>query len=269
MAEPVLIVTGAGGRIGRLLRQQWEASPPRRCRPVFLTRQDWDIGHGPVPAHLPDRGLVLDLAARRDADDLAANPETAAHVARFAAAGGHDLVHMSSAAVYAGGPWPLTETAPTVPHSAYGASKLAAEAAVRSECPEALVLRLANLAGADALSAVPAGQVVMLDPIAQGARGPVRSYIGPVTLATVLAALCDRRAEGGLAGMILNLAQPGPIAMADLLDAQGRPWQFGAPRPGVLDQMIVATDRLEALLPLPGATAAGLAHEMRLCTGWP
>lgn len=269
MADRPLIVIGAGGRIGRLLRLIWQKAPPLHCRPVFLTRQEWDIDQGPAPAHLPRGGVVLDLAALRDAEGMALNPVLAARVARFATDGGHALVHMSSAAVYAGGGLPLAETAPTAPHSAYGASKLAAEVALRAECPGALVLRLANLAGADALSGQPAGQGVMLDPIADGTRGPVRSYIGPLTLGTVLAVLCDRRAGGDLAGTILNIAQPGPVAMADLLKAQGRDWQFGPPRPGVLDRMILSTDRLERLLPLPPATAEGLVQEMRLCAGWP
>lgn len=269
MADRPLIVTGAGGRIGRLLRRVWETAPPRCGRPLFLTRQDWNIGHEPAPAFLPEGGVLLDLAARRDAAGLAANPEVATHVARFAAGWGHQLVHMSSAAVYAGGALPLAETAPTVPHSPYGVSKLAAEEALRSEAPRALVLRLANLAGADALSVQPAGQVVTLDPIADGARGPVRSYIGPLTLAAVLAAICDRMAEGELAETVLNIAQPSPVAMADLLEAQGRDWRFGPPRPGVLGRMILATDRLEQVLPLPPATATGLVQEMRRCAGWP
>lgn len=103
MADWPLIVTGGNGRIGRLLRSVWKESGPKGLSPIFLARQDWDIGTTHAPSGLPEQGVVLDLSARRDAGGLSENPDIVASVARFARERGHRLIHMSSAAVYAGG----------------------------------------------------------------------------------------------------------------------------------------------------------------------
>ena len=164
---------------------------------------------------------------------------------------GHVFV-MSSAAVYAPGPLPLAETTPPGPVNPYGASKLAAEAAavaaLSGSATGLTILRLANLAGADALlgNAKP-GRTVTLDPVAGQAGGPERSYIGPRLLAQVLAALLLRAAQGGGLPAVLNVAQQPPVAMADLLTASGQDWCFGPPRAGTVARVVLDTDRLAAL----------------------
>lgn len=268
MADRPLIVTGGNGRIGRLLRSVWKKSGPKGLSPIFLSRHDWDIGTTQAPSGLPEQGVVLDLSARRDAGGLSENPDIAASVARFARERGHRLIHMSSAAVYAGGPLPQEETAPLAPYSAYGESKRDAEVALRGEYPDAVVLRLANLAGADALLGQASGPVV-LDPIPDGNRGPIRSYIGPITFAAVLKHILAAVSDRMLQETVLNIAQPGPVAMADLLDAQGRHWRFGPRNSAVLPQMVVATVRLERLYDLSKSTPESLVAEVQRCEGWP
>ncbi len=115
-----------------------------------------------------------------------------------------------------------------------------------------------------------AGGEVTLDPVAGQPAGPERSYIGPQSLAIALARLADLAAErpSALPG-VLNLAQPGAIAMGDLVTAAGLPWRLG-PNPAPAPRVVVDTARLQALAPLPPATAEGLVAELASLQGsWP
>jgi hypothetical protein len=91
---------------------------------------------------------------------------------------------------------------------------------------------------------------VALDPGPDG-RGPVRSYIGPATLAAALARLAALAAAGTPLPPVLNLAAPVPVAMAALLDAAGIAW---TPRPGPAQsppRVVMDCRRLTALVRLP------------------
>ena len=269
-----LLVTGASGRIGRALRAilpdnkagdlpiLWHG---RRAGPgIDLV---WDIGVNP-PMTLPKGLIILHLAGRTvgNAQELDENRRAAAALCQ-AAPTAHVFL-MSSAAVYAPGPAPLTEADVPAPISPYGQAKLAAERAAAG--PGVTILRLANLAGADALLGnVRAGYPVVLDPIAGQAGGPERSYIGPRVLTAVLLGLVARVAAGQTLPPVLNLAQPGVIAMADLLDARGQPWSFGPERAAAVARVVLATGLLQSLFPLPQATPAGLVADLDSVPGWP
>lgn len=271
MADLPLIVTGAGGRIGRLLCRLWKDQTPTGLLPVFLTRSEWDIEQDDAPHLGLAPGLVLDLAAGRG-DRHRVNPDLADRVSAFAQQHGHRLIHMSSGAVYPGGVLPQHEDMTPMPHSAYGQSKLRAEKVVQSKCPGSLILRLGNVAGADALLGAGRGRdadMVLLDPISSGDRGPIRSYIGPITLARTIGRICSLAAEGKLSFQVLNVAQPNPVAMADLLDADERRWMFGPSRIEVLERMVLSTDRLQGHMPIASATAHGLVAELRQLGCWP
>jgi len=268
MADAPLIIIGAGGRIGRLLRKLWTENPVRGVSTIWLTRQDWDIGAQRPPA-LPTGGIVLDLAGVTR-DDFGRNPLLASEVAELSGALGCKLIYVSSASVYPGGAMPMDEDCAPAPLSAYGRSKVAAELAVRTIAPDATVLRVGNIAGADALlGGNSPGNLVLLDQTATGLRGPVRSYIGPHVLADGLASLCQRALAAQGLPPTLNLAQPGPVAMADLLDAAGYSWAFKDPRDGVIDRVELSLDRLLRLLKIPVASAASLVEDLRRLRGWP
>lgn len=268
MADAVLAVVGAGGRLGRLVRAQWRQRNPEGIAPVFLTRQDWDIASGAPPEGLRPN-IVLDLAGQTRTG-FEANPVIAARVATWSACHGALLLHMSSAGVYAGGSQPMREDGPTLPHSVYGRSKLAAEAGVRSADAKACILRLGNVIGADALIGGRApGEEVILDPVPGQAGGPVRSSIGPVTLVDVITRLIGRAVQGESLPTVVNIAQAPPVAMADLLEARRHPWRFGPPREGVLARMELATGVLEQFVDLPPATARGLLDELAQVGNWP
>lgn len=233
-----LIVTGATGRLAGLLRPQWPDA-------IWLARGDaWPDGRG---------GTILNLAGVTGQGPLEDNVTTAAAAIAEGACRGARVLLMSSAAVYGAGDF--TEDAIPAPTNAYGASKLAMEGLAGA----ATILRLGNVAGADALLSR-AGAEVVLDPVPGG--GPVRSYIGPITLARVLATL----AHAESLPRILNIASPPPVAMGALLDAAGIAWRSGPERAGVVPRVGLDVTRLSSILPLPPVTAADIVAEWRqLC----
>ena len=268
-----VLVTGASGRIGRMLRALWRDNRAGNLPVLWHGRRAgpgvdlvWDIGAEPAPG-LPRGMIILHLAGRTtgSASELDDNRRATGALCRAAraSAAAHVLV-MSSAAVYPPGPLPIAETTRPAPVSPYGQAKLAAEqAATRLGGPGLTVLRLANLAGADALLGnVRADIPSVLDPVEGQPGGPERSYIGPLVLARVLQSLLTRVASGHVLPDVINLAQPGVIAMADLLNARGQRWSFGPVRAGVVARVALDTALLQGLMPVPMATPAGLIADL-------
>jgi nucleoside-diphosphate-sugar epimerase len=277
MGESVpLVVTGAGGRLGRLLRCLWPQELDPRLAPVWYARKPaipgvsgWNMGVDAAP-DLPRGVVILHLAGSVWA--LAEyRASTLAACAAAQQSGARHLFIASSGAVYRPQAGDNTEDTPPDPANAYGLAKLAAEQAARDAMATGLtLLRIGNIAGADALLGGNApGTRVVLDPVA-GQNGPERSYLGPRVLASVFSGLAGLAVAGAALPLVLNVAQPGRIAMGDLLDAAGRDWGFGPPNPAVLPRLTLNTDRLAALLPLPAATAGGLVAELAALSGrWP
>lgn len=232
----------------------------------------WDIGAAPAPL-LPKGAILLHLAGQTSgsAEVLAENRRSAEALARAAERAAH-VFFMSSVAVYRPEALPIVEETPCDPPGAYGQAKRAAEAALQALLPaeRLTLLRLGNLAGADApLTAARRGAMV-LDPVAGQAGGPERSYIGPRALARALEALIARTATGQSLPGVLNLAQSPALAMGDLLTAFGADWRFGPPRPEAVARVEVCTRRLSHLVDLPAASAAGVVADLRSLQGlWP
>ena len=282
MGEAVpLVITGAGGRLGRLLRCLWPGALDARLEPVWYARKSlipgvfgWDMGREPTP-DLPQGAIILHLAG-----SVATLAEYRASTLAIGAAardsGARHLFVASSGAVYRPQEKENTEETPPDPANAYGEAKLAAEQAAREQVAREQVaagltlLRIGNIAGADALlGGNEPGRRVVLDPVA-GQNGPERSYIGPTVLAAVFSRLAALVVEGTALPVLLNVAQPGRIAMGDLLDAAGRDWGFGPPNAAVLPRLTLASDRLAALVPLPAASAADLVADLASLSGrWP
>ena len=129
-ARPVLI-TGAGGQLGRALAEEFAADEV-----VALTRADWDVSR-PAPAGL-EPGLVLHTAAWTDVDGAEDDPQGAAavnvggtiHAAELCSSSGAPLVAYGSDYVFDGRKRePYVESDGPNPVSAYGRTKLHAEAA--------------------------------------------------------------------------------------------------------------------------------------------
>lgn len=270
-----VLVTGASGRVGRAFRAIWGQKAGESLPILWQSRNlgpagdlIWDIGQNPPPV-LPDGLIVLHLAGKTSGPvgDNVAVTKAVCVAARMAKA--RHVFVMSTAAVYAPGPLPLDEAAVPAPQTPYGESKRAAEQVALRVIPDNLtILRLANLAGADALLGT-ARPHVSLDPVNGQPGGPERSYIGPRALAGVLADLLRLAARGTALPHLLNLAQQPPVAMADLLTARGQPWSFGPPRAAAVPRVVLNTDRLASLTDLPQTSPSALIADLNSVPGWP
>jgi dTDP-4-dehydrorhamnose reductase len=123
-----VLVTGAGGQLGRALVTEFASE-----RPVALTREQWDVTL-PPPTHLAAPDLVLHAAAWTDVDGAERDPQEAAAVnvggTANVASLGAPLVYYSSDYVFDGRKSePYLESDGPNPQSAYARSKLHGEAA--------------------------------------------------------------------------------------------------------------------------------------------
>lgn len=263
--DPLWLLMGASGRVGRMLMRHWSAAlrPGLRILPQQRGSGpglDWAPLDGPAPlaeltATRDIAGLiVLSGVTPGPGADLAGNGALVqAAVTAAMAAGVPRLLVASSSAVYgAGVGLPQSEDAPTLPVNDYGRAKLAAEAVCDSAQAAGLyitTLRIGNVAGADALllNAARATKAtpLRLDRFADG-TGPQRSYIGPATLAAVLETLA--RHEGPLA-RLLNIGAPAPVSMESLVAAAGAPWHFVPAPPTAFQHITLNCTRLAELHP--------------------
>jgi len=137
-----VLVTGAGGQLGQALLEAFPGA-------TGLTRADWDVTH-PAPSNLAtDCCKVLHAAAWTDVDGAEDDPQGAAAVnvggTRHAAELGVPLVAFSTDYVFDGTKRsPYVESDSPNPLSAYGRSKLHAEAAAGER---AWVVRTSGLFG--------------------------------------------------------------------------------------------------------------------------
>lgn len=268
-----LVVTGANGRVGRLLQAAWVGQPPTDMALILCARKwgHWqDLLAGPLdPA--PPGSVVLHLAA-----DLSGDPDAAAQsiymaqaIATAARQGrARHILFASTAAVYAPADRDLDETSLLSPATPYGRAKLAAEAACRAAAGPVPVtaLRIGNVVGACSLiGATRNSSLVELDPVQGRSGGPMRSWIAPGELARVICRLATRCAD---LPDVLNLASPGAWTMGDMLDAAAAPWVYGPHRDRVLPRLTLDTTRLAACCadlanPTPAEMLADLRRTQR------
>jgi dTDP-4-dehydrorhamnose reductase len=141
-----ILITGAGGQLGRALQQEFVADDL-----VALTHTDWDVADPPSNSLLQGGfDLVLHAAAWTDVDGAEADPQGAAAV-NVAGTGnvaslGAPLVAFSTDYVFDGRKRePYVESDGVNPLSAYGRTKLHGEAAAG---PDAWIVRSSWLFGA-------------------------------------------------------------------------------------------------------------------------
>lgn len=238
-----VLLVGASGRVGRMVMMHWRNLPGRVApRPQY--RNDcpkgglfWD------PLDGPDRlldaanqtggfGTMVVLAGVTPAPGkvLGMNRVIAeACVSAAKMAGIRRVLLASSSAVYGlGDGTPFSEDMPCAPVNDYGRSKLEMEqacAAWRETGVDLCCLRIGNVAGADALllniAKTKSDDVVTIDVFEDGC-GPLRSYIGPRTMAAALQSLCEYPAP---LPDVLNFAVPTPLRMESLAEAAQHPWR--------------------------------------------
>ncbi|MDQ6750395.1 MAG: dTDP-4-dehydrorhamnose reductase [Actinomycetota bacterium] len=152
-----ILVTGAGGMLGQDVVR---AAVAAGHEPIGLDRRALDV----TDRELVQRAVanagpnaVINCAAWTDVDGAESSPGEAdavngagaGHVAQATAEAGALLVHVSTDYVFDGTSIsPYTESAPTSPISAYGATKLAGEDAVARAGTEHVIVRSSWLFGA-------------------------------------------------------------------------------------------------------------------------
>ena len=146
-----LLVTGTAGQVARALkaREGGDLEVALVGRPQLDLAEAVDLTDL-FAAHAPD--VVVSAAAYTQVDKAEAetalafkiNADGAGAVARAAAAVGAPVIHLSTDYVFDGSaPRPLTESEPTGPVNAYGASKLAGEQQVALAAADHAILRTA------------------------------------------------------------------------------------------------------------------------------
>jgi len=251
------LVLGASGRIGRTLRFCWGSQAVlwqmRRSNDLQLDGKGERIfdpltAPASLAAAAAQAGQILCLAGPVPArgGDLVDHIRLAEASVRAAAAHGIRVILASSAAVYGAQEGLLHEDLPLCPANPYGEVKAEMEAralALGRELGVAVTcLRIGNIAGFDAIVGGwrPGFR---LDQFADG-RTPRRSYIGPLTLADVLAALM----AAPELPEVLNIAQPGPVEMGALLAAAGRAYATTPAPESAIAEVALDVSRLTAFL---------------------
>lgn len=261
-----ILVLGATGRIGRVLRRCWAGQSG-------FEHVMWQARQGDRSVQQDATGVVFDplgapealaraatgasailclsgvTPARAAAGGVMADNIALAEAAiRAGASSGARVFLASSAAVYGNQPGVLDETCPLLPETEYGRSKvdmerrgamLAAELGV-----QVCALRIGNIAGVDAILGgwKPGFQ---LDQFKDG-RTPRRSYIGLATLARVLGDVIQALDVPDA----LNIAAPGVVEMGTLLDAASLRW---SPRPApktAIAEVRLGVKRLQRFTPM-------------------
>lgn len=274
MPFPRVLVLGAAGRIGALLRACWPEGQGLWQARRAQAGPGWMIADPLAdPAALARAAAGCDAvlclagvtpaAAARGAE-YHLNTALALAAVRAGAEAGARVLLASSAAVYGRAAGPLREEDALAPVSEYGRAKAAMEEAALTLGAElgirVCALRIGNIAGLDAaLGGWRPGFV--LDRFADG-RTPVRSYIGPVTLARLLGELAGAELPEILPEF-LNVAAPGAVEMGALLEAAGLDWTPRAAGPGAIPEVVFDLARLARAVPLDAATPESLVAEWR------
>jgi dTDP-4-dehydrorhamnose reductase len=207
-----VLITGAGGQLGRALQEAFAD-----LELLALTRADWDVCL--PPPELPWRpDLVLHAAAWTDVDGAESDPQGAAAVnvggTAAAASLGAPLVAFSSDYVFDGRKRePYVESDSPNPLSAYGRTKLHAEAAAGEE---AWVVRTSWLFG-------PTGRNFVRTMLRLAGERPEVSVVddqrGCPTYVGHLAAAVRELVDGGEPFGLWHLAASGDCSWADFAEA--------------------------------------------------
>lgn len=202
-----ILVTGAGGQLGRALCRAAGARPLCALTRAQLDITDAAAVHTALRRHRAR--LVINAAAWTDVDGaerapqaaFAVNRDGAAHLAEACAAAGIPLFHVSTDHVFDGRraqPW--REDDAVAPLGVYGASKYAGECEVRRRLEAHLILRTSWLFAATGGNFV---HTVLRWARTQAVVRVVAAHVGRPTPAVALAAALLQLADRHLAGEAL------------------------------------------------------------------
>lgn len=216
-----IVVTGAGGMVGRFLADQGR----RQGRQVLaLTSAQCDITDPGAPERFVAAGDVVvncaaftqvDLAEANEERAYAVNAAGAGNVAQACARAGAKLVHISTdyvfSGVFDGEPRPYEIDDPTGPLGVYGKSKLAGEVAVLAALPDAHIVRTAWI-----YQGSPEGSdfVAIMRRLAagNGTVDVVADQVGCPTYVGDLVSALLQIADGAIDGPVLHAANIGAVS---------------------------------------------------------
>jgi dTDP-4-dehydrorhamnose reductase len=219
-----LVITGAGGMVGRILAAQAR----EQGRDVLaLTSSDCDITDlAAVQARITGDDAVVNCAAYTDVDGAesderrahAVNAVGPANLAAVCARVGAGLVHVSTDYVFSGDfggapPHPYDIDDVPAPLSAYGRGKLAGERAVLTALPHGFVVRTAWVyEGADGGDFVAA---MRRKALGADSVDVVSDQIGSPTSAHDLVGALLEIVDGRVRGPLLHAANQGQVSRFD------------------------------------------------------
>lgn len=269
-----VVLLGASGRLGQILRTCWQnpsslVSHSRHAQPGFVS---FDVSHEPskAAAVMQGAGAIICLSgvtpaqAAQTGNPFSLNAELARNAIRAAHKAGAGRVFLiSTAAVYGRASGIQDENTRCQPVSDYGRAKLEMETAAFTVSREldhpVTILRIGNVAGADAiLGGWRKG--MLIDQLPNGTT-PRRSYVGPETLTRVMQEL----AQTSDLPDILNIASPGAIEMGHLLNAANLKWSPRTAPDDVIETVELSTKQLERHIEFApqNSTAVGMVAEWR------
>jgi dTDP-4-dehydrorhamnose reductase len=209
--QPILLVTGASGYLGRHLTARAAESGPVYA--TYATRPDNISAGAPTPLDITNRQAVLQTITRiapqaiincavagAGADEqttMQINAEGARYLAEGAVSVGARLVQVSTDALYDGQQAPYDEQMTPSPISVYGRSKAAAERAVLGVAPTAVVARASLIYGLAEMDRGTQGFIERLeagDPLILF-RDVIRQPVWVETLVTALLKLAFEKTE--------------------------------------------------------------------------
>ena len=187
---------------------------------------------------------------------------------RAANAGVAHVILASSAAVYGNGTGaPFEEDAALAPLTPYGRSKAAMEdvahdLVARNASPPVTILRIANVAGSDALTSVARSASLEGKPMSihrfPSGKAALRSYIGPKDLFDCVSALSANTPDGI---QTFNICAPAPVRLDALLSSYQSALFPGLtftdePAPdGIPEEVVLSTKKLETIISLDQSTS--------------
>jgi len=209
-----MVITGAGGQVGRFLAAQAARQGYEVCA---LSHRDFDITDPAAAQRWVRPGdVVVNCAAFTAVDDAEADPGAAyavnaagpAGIARACAAVRARLIHISTDYVFSGDarrPYDITD--PTGPLSVYGKTKLDGELAVHAALPDARIVRTSWVytggAGSDFVAVM--RRLAATDRVIDVVDDQTGS---PTYVADLVAALLEA-AAGGTGAPVLHAANAG------------------------------------------------------------
>ncbi|MEC8195416.1 MAG: SDR family NAD-dependent epimerase/dehydratase, partial [Pseudomonadota bacterium] len=142
-----------------------------------------------------------------------------------------------------------TEASALAPVNAYGVAKIEMEQSLFAEVsgpsiePKSVVLRLANVVGADSLfRAIQSGLPVTLDAFDIG-RSLIRSYATPTVIWQAVASILSANATPD----IVNVAASNPVSMHELLEAAECPFVWRPAPETAIAEVSMSMARLRRL----------------------